>query len=161
MRKPRLRRALHWLYCLVVGFKAIDALLETAGGVLFFVAGKNGLQRLVDRLTGSWLATDPDDRLAHALRHTFATASERSRVFAAVFLLGHGIVKSAFVFGLWRRWRWVFPAAVAALAGFALYELWRWLHTHSLAMPILAGVDLAAAALIWTEYRVHWPKKRR
>lgn len=151
--KRWMRPALHWLYYVALAFKSADAALETAGAVLFFVHSAAGLRRLANRLTGSILGSDPDNAIALAVRHSFSHLSPRQRVFGALFLLGHGIIKTTVVVGLWMRWRWAARLAIVALAGFAAYEGWRGIHTRSVAYGAVAAIDIAAAGLVWNEFR--------
>lgn len=151
--KRWMRPALHGLYYVALVFKSADALFETAGAIFFFIHSAAWLRHITDRLTGMILWSDPDNTIALAVRHSFSHFSTRQRVFGALFLLGHGIVKSTVVVGLWMRWPWAFRLAIVALIGFAGYEGWRGLHGHSLGFGAIAVLDLAAAGLVWAEFR--------
>jgi uncharacterized membrane protein len=45
-----------------------------------------------------------------------------------------------------------FPIAMVVLAAFVVYEVWRAVHTHSIALPIFAAIDVVIIVLVFREY---------
>ena len=75
-----------------------------------------------------------------------------TKLFASIYLVGHGLVKIFLVYALWREKLWAFPAALWFIALFVVYQLYRFTHTHSTALVIFALLDICVAWFIWREY---------
>jgi uncharacterized membrane protein len=149
MRAP----AIHALFRVGVLLKAVDAVLELAGGVLILVLGPAELHRAVFALTAHDLSNDPGDVVALALRHAVVKLDLNAAVFAGIYLLLHGVVKLLLVAGLLRGTRWVFPVTLWCLGIFVAYQLYRYSHTGSLLLLALSVVDLLVMWVVWREYR--------
>jgi uncharacterized membrane protein len=147
------QRLLHRLFKLGVLMKGIDGLLETAGGVLFLCLSRGSLTRIVFALTREELLEDPDDWFATTLRHAFTHLTAGNKIFAAAYLIGHGLMKLVLVFGLWREKLWSFPVAFVVLVGFIGYQVFRLVHQFSFGLIALTVIDAGIVGLIWNEYR--------
>jgi uncharacterized membrane protein len=112
------------------------------------------IQSFVDGITQSELLQNRGDAVAAALLRASQEFSVSSQHFYAFYLLGHGLVKLLMVYGLVRRKMWAYPFALAALAGFILYQSYRISHTHSLGLTFLTVFDCAFMLLVWQEYRL-------
>ena len=143
----------HRFYQVALFFKGADGVLETVGGALFLLNSSEALRGWIGRVTGWVLARDPDDAVARLLRHAFTHLTGSRRVFAGVYLLGHGLVKAAIVIALLRRRPWAFIVGIAVLVLFIAYQIFRWFHTHSLTLAAVTVLDAVIAALVWGEYR--------
>jgi uncharacterized membrane protein len=108
MAKSFRKKLLHWSFTVGIVFKGLDGLVEVIGGLLFLFFIKDAMTDFVYRITRSELLEDPDDLVANSLRHAFDHLSTGSRIFVAVYLMGHGLVKLLLVVGLLRGKRWVF-----------------------------------------------------
>ena len=93
------------------------------------------------------------DWVANALHHAADSLSVSSKLFASVYLLGHGVVKLVLVASLWREKLWAFPGALAFIVAFACYQVYRFMHTHSLPLLAFTAIDCCVAVLVWREYR--------
>jgi uncharacterized membrane protein len=151
-RAARRRRELHRWFDAGVVFKGAEGLLEIVAGA-WFAFDPSVLHTLVFRLTAKELLHDPEDRIANFLRDMAEHLGSGPHTFAVVYLVAHGVVKVALAAGLLTHRRWAFPFALVTLVAFAVYQLYRYTHTHSLALPLLAALDLAIAWLVWREGR--------
>ena len=79
-------------------------------------------------------------------------AAQATQLFAAAYLLIHGVVKVALVWALYRRKLWAYPAAIAIFAAFAVYQIYRYFVSSSLAMIALTALDAVIIVLTWIEY---------
>lgn len=93
---------LHRVFVVGLWAKAIDGVLELVGGVLLLLIPPATLNALVIALTQHELVEDPQDWLAMTLRHAAAQLSVDSRLFGAIYLLAHGLVKLGVVAGVLR-----------------------------------------------------------
>jgi uncharacterized membrane protein len=150
---------LHWAFRLGILLKGLDGVVEIIGGSLFLCFSRGQLADFIGRVTRGELLEDPDDLIANSLRHAFDHLSTSSKVFVAVYLLGHGVVKLLLVVGLWRRKQWVYPFACVMLIGFIGYQTWRMFRHFSAGLCIFTFLDGIILALIWNEYRINFRTK--
>lgn len=133
-------RRIHQVFVVSVSLKGLHALIEIAGGLALYLFSADAIARWLDEI----------DRHGWIARHF--PASEQH--FYAVYLLSHGLVKSALVFGLLREKLWAYPASFAVFGAFIAYQLYRYSYTHDFALILLTVFDLFVIALAWHEYRL-------
>lgn len=104
-------------------------------------------------LTQHELSEDPRDWIANYLLNSTHHLTRGVTVFAASYLLWHGIVKIGLVTALLLKRRWAYPSAIAAFFLFLVYQLYRYSHTHSPELLVLSIVDVLVIILTWIEYR--------
>jgi uncharacterized membrane protein len=134
-------------------FKAVFSVLEIVAGVLGYVLSQHEIVKFVTWLTQEELSRDPDDRFAQALMHAADNLSLGTQRFAALYLLGHGIVKTFLIVGLLRERLAYYPLSILAFTLFVVYQLYRYQTTHSIWLLILTAIDIAIIALTIQEYR--------
>jgi uncharacterized membrane protein len=142
------------MFLVAVAIKGIDGGLQLIGGLLLTIIPPAAITGAANVLITRDLLGDQNGVLAQHLQtaaENFANGS--SRWFAIIYLLAHGVVKLALVWALVRRILPAFPVAVVVLSAFVVYEVWRAVHTHSIALPIFAAIDLAIIVLVLREYR--------
>lgn len=143
---------LHRIFVVGLWGKAIDGALELAGGLLLLLIPPATLNRLVIALTQHELVEDPRDWLAMTLRHAAAQLSVDSRLFGALYLLVHGLVKLGVVVGVLRGQRRAYPAAIGVLGLFMAYQVYRLSYAFSTGLLLLTIADAAIIGLTWREY---------
>lgn len=161
MNGPGLReKILHHLFQIGVLLKGVDGLFETIGGFVFVCVTSHEIRHVVFWLTQDTLLEDPDDWIAHSLRHAFVHFSDGRKILVGAYLLGHGIIKLLLVVGLWRVKLWVFPVALAVLGGFVGYQVYHLTSHPSVGLSVLTLIDVIIAALVWHEFRSHLRRNR-
>jgi len=154
MATKRFRKTLlHWLFRIGIVFKGLDGLAELVGGFLFIFFSRDAMSDFVDRYTRPLLQWDPDNVIAHSLRHSFDQMSTGGKIFVAIYLLGHGAIKLLLVVGLLREKRWVFPVAIVLLLGFIGFQIYRLCGHFSIGLVVFTVLDAVIVALVWNEYR--------
>lgn len=143
----------HTFFNLSVIIKGIDGALEIIGGALLFFIPPQHIDSVVRALTQHELSEDPKDMLATYLLNNAHNLTKGVTIFAAVYLLWHGLVKAGLVAGLLLKRRWAYPAAIIAFVLFILYQLYRYTHTHSPSLLALTVLDLFVIILTWIEYK--------
>src|SRR6266516_3665485 len=93
-RMPQPRSKIHIAFEIGVVLKGINGLLELIGGFVLLWIGPGTLQNLVVRLTQNELSEDPRDFIATHLREAAGHLSDSAQLFAAIYLLAHGVIKS-------------------------------------------------------------------
>ena len=154
MAARRFRKTLlHWLFQIGIVFKGLDGLAELVGGFLFVFFSRDAMSDFVERNTRPVLQWDPDNLIAHSLRHAFDQMSAGGKVFVAIYLLGHGAIKVLMVAGLLRDKRWVFPVAIVVLLGFIGFQIYHLCGHYSIGLVVFTLLDAVIVALVWIEYR--------
>jgi uncharacterized membrane protein len=146
-------RIVHILFDISVISKGIDGALEIVGAALLFLVNPITVHSIVRILTQHELSEDPHDLVATYLLNTTQHLSGGTQVFAATYLLWHGVVKVALVTALLLKRAWAYPAAILAFLLFLAYQLYRYLHTHSPELLVLSVLDILVIVLTWLEYK--------
>ena len=147
------KKLLHWLFRIGVVFKGLDGLMEVSGGFLFLFFSLDTMSDFVYRITRGLLQYDPDNPVAHSLRHTFNQMSTGGKVFVAIYLLGHGAIKLLLVVGLLREKRWVFPVACVVLLAFIGFQIYHLCGHFFFGLVLFTVWDMIIVALVWHEYQ--------
>jgi len=148
-----LKSTLDRLYRIGLWIKGIDGVLEMAGGLFLLVVSQPQLGQLVTFLTQRELTEDRSDWIANHLRDAVSQLSPNTKLFASVYLLGHGVIKLFLMVGLVRGWPWSYRPAIAFLLGFIGYQVYRMSLHFSLALLLVSVMDSVIALLVWREYR--------
>lgn len=133
--------------------KAIEAALETLGGVALFFVTPTMINNIVIFLTRQELSTDPHDLLSNYLLRLASQFSISSEFFIAIYLLSHGIIKLFIVGYLWKGKLWAYPVGIGFFFIFILYQAYRYTFTHSVWLIVLTILDLIIIFLTWSEYK--------
>jgi uncharacterized membrane protein len=137
-----------------VVLKGLHALIEVIGGVLLYFLTPQAITHLIHRLTQNGIHNDRRDLIADHLLQFARHFSISARTFAAFYLLSHGVIKLFLVIELLRNRLWAYPASLAVLGVFIVYQLYRYTHTHSIALMVFTLFDLIVIWLIWREYKI-------
>ncbi|MBI5003859.1 DUF2127 domain-containing protein [Candidatus Kaiserbacteria bacterium] len=145
-----IERDLHLAFMIGILLKGLNAAVEVLLGLLLLYTHvvTNVILSLMDKA----LVEDPDNFFATHL-YQYADPSPQAQFYGGLYLLSHGVVKVLLVGGLLRKKIWAYPASIAVLALFMVYQLIRFIETHSIAMLLLTLFDGALVYLIWHEYR--------
>ena len=145
---------IHQIFNFSVLMKGAHALIEIIGGIALYLVSTATIHSWVNFLTQEELVEDPSDFLASHLLVFAQTFSVGTKAFYAFYLLSHGLIKILLVAGLLRGKLWSYPASLAALTLFIVYQLYRYSYTHSFGLIVLTVFDVFVMVLIWHEYRL-------
>ena len=151
MNKPTEKR-LHRLFEVGLILKGIDGVLETIGGLVLLVVSPQNINRLVAAMTQYELVEDPNDFFANLIRHA-VHFNAKSQLWAAAFLLSHGILKLLIIAGLFLNKLWAYPVGIAVFTGLGFYQIYRYWQTGSPGLLILTALDVFVILLTWLEFR--------
>ncbi|MQB43832.1 DUF2127 domain-containing protein [Rhizobium sp. ICMP 5592] len=147
-------RRIHQLFEISVLLKGAHALIECIGGIALALISTDTIVHLVNLLTQDELIKNPNDFIATHLLSWAQNFSLTTKHFYAFYLLTHGLVKVLLVIGLLKGKLWAYPASLAALGLFIVYQLYRFTETHGVGLLVLTAFDLVVMVLIWHEYRL-------
>jgi uncharacterized membrane protein len=123
------------------------------GGFALLWVPPGAIQQFVARLTENEIIADPHDFIATHLRAAVAPLSSNAQLFAAIYLLSHGIIKAVLVYGLVRDKLWAFPWAIGIFAAFGVYQVYRYFVQPSGWLIALTVLDVFVILLTWAEWR--------
>ena len=147
------RVLIHRLFRISIFIKGIFAFMELISGILLFFVTQNSLLNFVRNVFGHELAHDPTDILVNLLLNLFSNFSNSMKLFFAIYLLIHGIIKFGLIIGLWDERLWVYPVSIVVFSLFIIYQLYRYTHHPSLFLILLTELDIAVIILTYLEYR--------
>ncbi|QKC68407.1 DUF2127 domain-containing protein [Mesorhizobium loti] len=145
---------IHQIFEVSLWLKGAHALTECVGGILLYVVTTDTIASWVNALTAEELIEDPNDFIAGHLSRMASHFSVASKEFYAFYLLSHGLIKLALVVGLLRGKLWSYPASLAALGLFMVYQVYRYSYTQSFGLLVLTVFDAVVMVLIWHEWRI-------
>jgi uncharacterized membrane protein len=148
-------KSIYRIFIATLILKALNAILEIIAGILFLFTGT--ITWALIFLTQSEISEDPTDIFANFVR-SFIPHSSHSQLFAAAYLLIHGIAKILVVIGLFSRRIWAYKLAECALFAFICFQLYEYAHTGSWWLIALSIFD---TALLWLTWREHQKMKMR
>jgi uncharacterized membrane protein len=138
--------------------KGLDGGLEVIGGFALLSVGADRLSHLIQLLTQHELSRDPQDFVARHLFHYGTHLTHGGTLFAAVYLLSHGLSKLVLVVALLQQRTWAYPAMIALLGAFIVYQLYRLAYRLTFGLSALTLFDAFVMWLTWREWQAH---KRR
>ena len=143
----------HAAFRMSLVLKGAFALAEVAAGSLAYLVTPQFVLKLVQSITRTELTEDPRDYVANHLLHAAQGMSLSGQRFAAVYLLGHGVIKLWLIIGLWRGRLAYYPTAIGVFGLFIVYQVYRYSFTGSLLLLLITLVDVVVIWLVWMEYR--------
>lgn len=142
------------LFRIAIALKGLDGGIQVIGAIVLAVIPPAVIGGFAHAIVTRDLLGDQDGTLAtHLTKAAAGFTGGDTRVFAILYLLLHGIVKLALVIAMLKKILPAYPVAAVVLAGFVVYELWRAVHTHSIALPFFAALDIVIIVLVLREYR--------
>ncbi|GGS44219.1 MULTISPECIES: DUF2127 domain-containing protein [Actinokineospora] len=132
---------------LAATLKGVDGAGQLLAALLLAVVPPAALTGLANAVLTRDLLGDLDGGIAHRLTQHFATG----RGFAVAYLLAHGAVKIALAFALLRGRLAVYPVACVVLAAFIVFEAARAVRTGSVALAVLAVIDVVVVVAVARE----------
>lgn len=156
MRPTRSSRTLlDWVFDISLIIKGLDGLLELIGGILLLFVSPAQIGVIAQVLTQHELSEDPHDLIANYLVHLTNNLSLSASVFAAIYLLLHGLVKVVLVWAVLRDHLWAYPWMIAFLLIFIGYQSYELVVAFSWGLTVLTAFDIFIVVLTWREYGIH------
>ena len=147
-------RIIHRAFEIGIVLKALNSIIEIAGGIALYLVSTEQIVALVRAATQSELVGDRNDWVATHLLVMAESLSLSSKSFYAFYLLTHGVVKLGLAVGLLARKLWAYPASLAVFVLFIAYQLYRYSYTRSPGLLVLTAFDIIVLWLVWHEWRV-------
>jgi uncharacterized membrane protein len=142
------------IFDVYVLIKGLYGLIEVAGALLVYLISPAFILRVASLLTEEEISGDPHDRFANFILHSAQYYSVSARLFGALYLFIHGLIKIILVIGLLKDRKWAYPATLATLGLFIVYQLYKYIEYHSIWILALTLLDAIFLWLVWHEYKV-------
>lgn len=142
--------------------KGIDGVLELIGGILVLTLSPHTVNGITSFLTQNELATDPHNLIAVHIAKLGHSLASGHNIFAAAFLLTHGLVKVVLVVCLLLNKLWAYPWALGALTLFLIYQIYQLVTKPTFGMAFLTVLDIIIIFLVyreWQKVRIEPPKQ--
>jgi uncharacterized membrane protein len=133
-----------------VVLKGLDGVLEVIGGLLLLVMSPATINRLFDSLARNDIIGS-HQLLTHYVQE-LNNYVVGGTLFAALYLLAHGVVKIVLVIAVLRRQLWAYPVMIFFLAVFILYQAYLLVLGYSTPLLLLTIFDLFVVWLTLKEY---------
>lgn len=154
--------ALDRTFRISVTLKGLDGALETIGGLVLLFVRPSTLDHLARMLTQHELSQDPHDFVARHLLRSSGRLTSGTTLFAAIYLLSHGLSKVVLVVAVLRERLWAYPGMIALLGAFIVYQLYRLLVVRlTVGLSLLTIFDAFVVWLTWREYQAKRDRRGR
>jgi uncharacterized membrane protein len=131
--------------------KGAHSLVEVLGGLALALMSHDTVVGIATALTRAELMEDPRDLVANALRRAAEGFTTDAQSFAAWYLFSHGLIKLVLVAAVLANRVWAYPAFMAAMIGFILYQVYRMSFEVPFALVAITVLDAVVLALAWHE----------
>ena len=133
--------------------KGIDGVLELIGGVLVLTVSPHMITGITQFLTQDALEENPHNFIATHIARAGHHLAAGHNIFAAAFLLTHGLVKVVLVASLLLNKLWAYPWALVVLSLFLVYQIYLLITQPGFGMAFLSVLDAVIIWLIWREWQ--------
>lgn len=143
----------HRVYLISLWTKVIFAVAECLTGLAVYFITTKEIQQFTRWILHLKIFADPHDRRTVFVQNALAGIPMNAKTFLVVYLLLHGLLKIAIVFGLLSGKPLAYPLGLLGLGAFVTYQLWHYhLHGQS-AILVLAAFDVFIMVMVWREWR--------
>ncbi len=133
--------------------KGVHSAVELLGGLALAFLSHDLIVGIATRLTRAELLEDPRDPVANAVRLAAQGFTTDAQLFAAWYLVTHGLIKLVLVAAVLTERVWAYPAFIIAMAGFILYQLYRMSFDLTFFLVAITVLDVVVIVLALHEYR--------
>lgn len=154
--RSRKENFFHILFESVIFLKGVFGVLQIFVGLFILLVNRAAISEFLLYMAHGELLEDPADPFANDVVHFAENLSAGTETFIGAYFLVYGAIKLFLAVGLLRHKEWSYGMAIVLLSFFISYELYRVLHTHSVFLGALIGIDILTIFLIWQEYKAVW-----
>jgi uncharacterized membrane protein len=132
--------------------KGFDGTVELIGGFLVLFLSPNSINGIVRFLTQNSLQENPHGLISNHIVKIGADLNHGSHIFAAAFLLTHGLTKVVLVICLLLNKMWAYPWALVTLVIFLVYQIYLLAISPGFGMAFLTVLDAVIIYLVNREW---------
>jgi uncharacterized membrane protein len=144
------------LFRIGVVIKGIDGTFEVLGALVLFFVPLEKIKGLIETVSLYEIQEDGHRAfIANMLISLDQKINTHVQLFAAIYLLLHGLLKLALAYALIKQHYHLYPYAIAFLVAFVLYQAYLIGYNHSLTLTALTLFDCTIAWLTYLEWKRH------
>ncbi len=133
--------------------KGLDGILEIIGGLILLFIKPEFINQIAIFFTQHELSEDPHDFIASHILNSTQNLGRGVLIFAAVYLLSHGITKIILVAEILRNRLWAYLGLIYLTIGFIIYQTYRFIFSPSIGLALFTIYDVIVVYLTIFEYR--------
>lgn len=147
------KKLFHRAFELGIALKGLNGVVQTLVGILLLLVPHAVTNGFLSALIQWEHRADVHHFLAYPMLHLGQWMATGSRLLAAAYLLGHGVIKIVIVVALLEKRPWAYRGAIVLLSLFVGFQLY-WLgFSFSTTLFLLTSLDIVVIWLVWHEYR--------
>lgn len=148
-------RLLDRVFDISIILKGINGVLELVGGAALFFVSVDQIRQLLGWISVHAVVVRPRSPMAHWIEHLADRLGAEAPVFAAWYLILHGVIKVVLVWALLRQKLWAYPWMLAALGLFIAYQCYELVVHFTWGMLALTVFDVFIVVLTAREWQLH------
>ena len=152
-------RTLDRVFAVSIVLKGLDGAAELIGGLALLFISPATLRDWLGDVVSFVLVGHERSPVFHWAMHLGDSWGTRTTLFAAAYLLLHGVIKVVLVWALLRQQLWAYPWMLAALAVFIALQCYELIVHFSWWMLALTLFDAFIVVLTAREWQLH--RRRR
>ncbi|MGO4678844.1 DUF2127 domain-containing protein [Microbacterium sp. 2MCAF23] len=152
-------RALDRVFAVSIVLKGLDGAAELIGGLALLFLSPARLREWLGDVVAFVLVGHEHSPVFHWAIHLGDSWGTRTTLFAAAYLLLHGVIKVVLVWALLKQQLWAYPWMLAALAVFIALQCYELIVHFSWWMLALTLFDVFIVFLTAREWQLHLKRR--
>ncbi|MBS1907567.1 MAG: DUF2127 domain-containing protein [Actinobacteria bacterium] len=153
-------RTLDRVFAVSIVLKGLDGVVELIGGLALLFISPAALREALGDVVSFVLVGHEHSPVFHWAIHLGDSWGTRTTLFAAAYLLLHGIIKVVLVWALLRQQLWAYPWMLGALVVFIALQCYELIAHFSWWMLALTLFDVFIVFLTAREWQLHLRRRR-
>lgn len=145
----------HQLFRYGIFVKGFIGIWEIVLGSVILLAGNKMFFAVTLFLSRNELKEDPQNFFISSLDKVSQHVLLDAKIFAAIYILTHGILNIFLAIQLYRDRHWAYVVAITVMVTLVLYQMYRIGVHHSFFLVAVTLFDALFIALTWNEYLHH------
>lgn len=148
-------RLLDRVFEISIVVKGINGVIELIAGVALFFLDPQWIRTAWTGFTAHLVVGHEHSPIWQWFVHLADALDTKATVFAAIYLLLHGVIKVVLVWALLKELMWAYPWMLATLCAFIAYQCYELIVHFSWWMLALTVFDILIVALTAREWQLH------
>lgn len=155
MTAAEAHRMLDRVFAVSIVIKGLDGAAELLGGLVLLFISPSRLREWLGDVVSFVLVGHEQSPVFHWAMHLGDSWGARTTLFAAAYLLLHGVIKVVLVWALLKRQLWAYPWMLGALGVFIALQCYELIVRFSWWMLALTLFDVFIVFLTAREWQLH------
>jgi uncharacterized membrane protein len=151
----------HKIFRISIFLKGIYSLIELLAGFLLLFITSSQIYTFVQDIFRNEILEDPQDFIANFVLGLVGNLPSSIKLFIALYLLIHGVIKLVLIIGLWKEKLYFYPIAIAVFGLFIFYQIYSYVLHPSLILLVITDLDMLIIILTLVEWRKLRRRKKR